>query len=122
VPPAQRLEFLHVAKTAPGGLAQLVDEQGRTVILRGTNLRGLEDDYYPGAGPQPQYPVDPASYEGTCSPPRQGAGEPPVCEVDAAQPEYEQPDSFGSGNDLAEIRSQGFDFIRLPVSWSLLEP
>jgi endoglycosylceramidase len=45
-----------------------------------------------------------------------------VCEVHAGLPEYVQPSSLGSGDDLAEIRAQGFDFVRLTVSWSLLEP
>ena len=104
------LPWLHVARPADGGVAPIVDSSRRTVILRGANLRGIEDDYYPipgGAepGPEPQYPIDPAAYEGQCPPTRPGAGEPPVCE-----------------SDLSAIRAQGFNFIRLPISWSLLEP
>jgi endoglycosylceramidase len=121
-----RLPWLHVAHPA-GQRPVITDSAGRTVMLRGANLRGLEDDFYPvpgggEPGTQPQYPVDPAAYDGTCPPARPGAGEPPTCEVYAGRPEYQQPSSFGSGDDLAEIRAQGFDFIRLTLSWSLLEP
>jgi hypothetical protein len=121
-----QLPWLHVAHPA-GQRPAIVDSSGRTVMLRGTDLRGLEDDFYPvpgggEPGTQPQYPTDPAAYEGTCPPARPGAGEPPTCEVYAGLPEYQQPSAFGSGDDLAEIRAQGFDFIRLTISWSLLEP
>ena len=124
--PAGALPWLHVAHPA-GQRPVIVDSAGRTVILRGANLRGLEDDFYPipgggEPGAQPQYPTDPAAYEGACPPARVGAGEPPVCEVDAGLPEYAQPSALDSGDDLAAIRAQGFDFIRLTVSWSLLEP
>ena len=39
--PARGLQFLHVQPAA--GLAQVVDESGRTVILRGVNVNGLVD-------------------------------------------------------------------------------
>ena len=122
----EELPWLHVAHPA-GQRPVLVDSAGRTLILRGANLRGVEDDFYPvpgggEPGPQPQYPIDPAAYIGSCPSSRPGAGEPPTCEVAAGRSEYAQPYSLGSGDDLAEIRAQGFDFLRLTVSWSLLEP
>lgn len=122
----QGLPWLHVAH--PSGERPVVaDSAGRAVILRGPNLRGLEDDFYPitgggEPGTRPQYPIDPAVYDGACPAARVGAGEPPVCEVHAGLPEYAQPPALGSGDDLAAIRAQGFDFVRLTVSWSLLEP
>jgi hypothetical protein len=124
--PSSSLPWLHVDHPA-GERPVIVDSAGRTVMLRGTDLRGLEDDFYPipgggEPGTQPQYPIDPSAYDGTCPPTRPGAGEPPTCEVSAGLPEYQQPSAFGSGDDLAEIRAQGFDFIRLTLSWSLLEP
>lgn len=123
---AAPLPWLRVAQAA-GGRPQIVDAAGRTVMLRGPNLRGIEDDFYPvpgggEPGPTPQYTIDPAAYDGTCPAARPGAGEPPTCEVAAGRPEYQQPAAIGSEDDLAEIRAQGFDFIRLTLSWSLLEP
>ena len=123
---SEGLPWLHVAHPA-GQRPVIVDSASRPVILRGANLRGVEDDFYPvpgggEPGPQPQYSIDPATYLRSCPPARPGAGEPPTCEVEAGLPEYAQPYALGSGDDLAEIRSQGFDFVRLTVSWSLLEP
>lgn len=112
------LPALHVAQV-PGGRAQVVDDAGRTVLLRGVDLAGLEDDYY-GGGRPPAYPVDPAAYDGTCPADVPSDGEPPVCEVDAGG--AGQPTSATSEDDLAQIRALGFDVVRLTVSWSLLEP
>lgn len=120
------LPWLRVAAQV-GGRPQVVDPAGRTVILRGTNLVGLEDDFYrqpdgSEGGAAPFWPIDPSAYRGTCPANSFRAGEPPVCELQAGLPEYQQSAAASSENDLAQIRALGFDVIRLPVSWSLLEP
>ncbi|HEY1989791.1 MAG TPA: cellulase family glycosylhydrolase [Acidimicrobiales bacterium] len=111
----------------PGTAPQIVDAQGRTVMLRGVNLVGLEDDVYltPNGqepGPAPFWPETPSSYDGTCPTNSHQISEPPVCEVQAGLPEYAQSGWAGSENDLAQMRALGFNFVRLPVSWSQLEP
>jgi endoglycosylceramidase len=110
-----------------GTLAQITDPSGRTVILRGVNLVGLEDDVYTVSGGQeagsaPFWPLSPADYAGTCPANSHDISEPPVCEVQAGLPEYDQSDLPNSENDLAQMRGLGFNFIRLPVNWSQLEP
>jgi endoglycosylceramidase len=117
---------LHVAHPS-SGRAQIVDPGGRTRILRGTNLVGVEDDYYrtpTGAqpGPDPMWPIDPAAYNHTCPQMSHFAGEAPVCEVDAGRPEYAQSAAYNSRNDFAQMRALGIDFVRLGLSWSQLEP
>ncbi|MHB1853864.1 MAG: cellulase family glycosylhydrolase [Acidimicrobiales bacterium] len=126
--PAAAMPWLSVSHPA-GGQAQIVDPYGRSVILRGVNLVGLEDDYYTtsavgtgGYSAAPFWPVDPARYQGRCPANSHDISEPPVCEVQAGRPEYAQSSAPGSGDDLAQMRALGFDVIRLPVNWSQLEP
>ncbi len=111
----------------PGARAQITDPSGRTVILRGVNLVGLEDDVYDTpsgqeAGPAPYWPLSTSDYAGTCPTNSHDIGEPPVCEVQAGLPEYDQSDLPNSQNDLAQMRGLGFNFMRLTVNWSQLEP
>lgn len=97
------------------------------MILRGVNLVGLEDDFYqtPNGqepGPAPFWPISPSAYAGKCPVNSHDISEPPVCEVSAREPEWEQSGSATSLNDLAQMRSLGFNVIRLAVNWSQLEP
>ncbi len=103
-----QFSFLHVGPVSgPAGLHQIVDANGRGVLLRGVNVVGIRDDYVNSATPLlPQYPVDPAAFaDGACPQPGTGYTQLAVCAPDAAQ-----------------LRSFGYDTVRLPVSWSLLEP
>jgi endoglycosylceramidase len=125
-PPTRALPWLHVAHPA-GRRAEIVDDAGRTILLRGVNVAGIEDDYYrtpTGAapGPSPMWPLSPAAYQGQCPAMSHDAGEAPVCEVDAGRPEFEQSAADGSRNDFAQLRALGFDFVRLTLSWSQFEP
>jgi endoglycosylceramidase len=123
---APSLPWLQVGHPA-GRRAQMVDQAGRTVMLRGVNLVGVEDDFYRTAsgqepGPAPMWSIDPAAYQGSCPAMSHDAGEPPVCEVQAGRPTFEQSAAPDSHNDLAQMRALGINFIRLGLSWSQLEP
>jgi len=92
------LDFLHVAGN------QVVDASGRTVTLRGVNANGLVD-YWRSDLTAP-YPIAPKAYaDGRCPADDPRTAAVPLCE-----------------SDLARMRTLGFDNLRLPVSWSLLEP
>ena len=97
-PPLGGTDFLHVSGS------RIVDGAGRTVILRGANANGLVD--YWRSDLRPPYPIDPAAYaHGRCPADDKRTTAVPLCE-----------------RDLAQMRVLGFDNLRLPVSWSLLEP
>jgi hypothetical protein len=100
-----RLQFLHVgAASGSAGLPQVVDESGRSVILRGINVNGLVD--YWTKDLRPPYPTAASAYaSGRCPLDSSATTAVPLCE-----------------RDLEQIARLGHDVIRLPVSWSLLEP
>ena len=102
---AAGLPPLHAgAAGGPDGLRQIVDAQGRVVLLRGVNVNGLED--FHRADLRPPYPIDPAAYaDGACP-----ADDPTVHGVALCQ------------SDFPQLRAMGYDVIRLALSWSELEP
>jgi hypothetical protein len=109
LPPGGHLPWLHVVH--PGtGLSYIADSEDRRVILRGVVSGGLVD-YWSGVDarslrPPPFHPIDPAAYEGGRCPPNSAT--------------VWQPPLYRS--DLAEMAAFGFNVLRLPLSWSLLEP
>ena len=101
----RQLEFLHVAAaTGTSSVARIVDGAGRSVLLKGVNVDGLVD--YGTTDNVAPYPHDAASYaNGACPADRPDVEGVVLCE-----------------HDLADMRAQGYDNIRLNISWSLLEP
>jgi endoglycosylceramidase len=105
--PDRVLQFLHVGPVNPTShLAQVVDERGREVLLKGVNADGLVDYWQqPPTLPNP-YSIQPSDYAGMTCPPDVPAVEGvPVCPW-----------------DLAQMRPMGFNVLRLNLSWSLAEP
>lgn len=88
-------------------MPQVLDEGNRVVLLRGANINGLEDYYQDSSTPLAvPYPIIPAAYRNGACPQRNLAVESvPICAA-----------------DLPQMRSLGYDSVRLAVSWSLLEP
>ncbi len=100
--PPGALPWLHVAHPA-GGRPYIADDQGRMVLLHGAIPASLLE-FGPDAGPF--YPLDPAAYaNGQCPPNSPMSRYPPLCQA-----------------DLEAMTAMGFNSIRLPLSWSLLEP
>ena len=100
--PPGALPWLHVAHPAGSG-PYIADEQGRLVLLHGAIPASLLE-FGPGSGPI--YPLETAGYEnGQCPPNARASRYPPLCL-----------------SDLSQMASLGFNSVRLPISWSLLEP
>ena len=97
--------FLHVGPASgPSALPQVVDGQGRPVLLRGVNVAGLGD--YWRKDLRRSYPLDTAAYDaGRCPATDTTIEPPPVCAA-----------------DLSRIARLGFNSVRLTLSWSFLEP
>ena len=107
-PPHGALPWLHVEHPS-GGQPYVADDRGRMVLLHGAIAQGLID-FYSSANPSlidtpPFYPIDPAAYDGKCPDNSPYIPMPPLCQ-----------------GDLAQMAAFGFNSLRLPLSWSLLEP
>ena len=103
--PAGVLPWLHI-EHPEGGQAYIADDRGRIVLFHGAVPADLLDfgtgkDWY-----APAYPIDPAAYAGG------------QCPAIAAQTHY--PPLCQS--DIEQMAALGFNSLRLPLSWSLLEP
>lgn len=103
------LSWLHVEHPS-AGLPYIADPQGRLVLLHGAIPGGLID-FWSGTdsantAPPPFYTIDTAAYEnGKCPANSSLIKVPPLCE-----------------QDVKEMAAMGFNSIRLPISWSLLQP
>ena len=105
--PRGQLAWLHV-EHRQGAAPYISDDQGRLVLLHGAAPASLlefgKDAGSPPSSP-PLYPIEPSAYDGSC-PETSAAGRyPPLCQ-----------------SDLIEMAALGFNSLRLPLSWSLLEP
>jgi hypothetical protein len=101
-PPVGDLPWLHVAHPS-GGAPYIADDQGRVVLLHGAIPASLIEF---GPGTSPVYPIDPAAYAGgRCPANSRQSRYPPLCQA-----------------DLQAMAALGFNSIRLPISWSVLEP
>ncbi len=102
------LEWLHV-EHAPGMTPFIADQQGRRVLLHGAIPAGLIDFWsgtdYSVTDTPPYYPIDPAAYDGKCPANSSAIATPPLCQ-----------------DDINRMAALGFNSVRLPMSWSLLEP
>ena len=98
--PRGELSWLHVRHPADGA-PYIADEQGRMVLLHGAIPASLLEfgKFAPNS-------FDSSAYaQGQCPPSVSGSRYPPLCQA-----------------DLAEMAALGFNSMRLPLSWSLLEP
>jgi endoglycosylceramidase len=106
--PGGVLPWLHV-EHPKSGQPYIADDRGRMVLLHGAIAQGLIDFYSSAdtavVDPPPFYPIDPAAYDGKCPENSLYMPSPPLCE-----------------GDLAQMAAFGFNSLRLPLSWSLLEP
>ncbi|HET7338864.1 MAG TPA: cellulase family glycosylhydrolase [Candidatus Dormibacteraeota bacterium] len=100
--PAGALSWLHVEHPSRA-IPYIADDEGRMVFLHGATPASLLEF---GPRNQPEYPIDPAAYEnGGCPANKAESKYPPLCQADVSQ--------------MARL---GFNVMRLPISWSLLEP
>ena len=99
------LPWLHVEHPA-GDRPYIADDQKRMVLFHGAVPADLVD-FGNSSRPDapPTYPIDPAAYEGGQCPEIVANHYPPLCQ-----------------SDLVQMAALGFNSLRLPLSWSLLEP
>ncbi|HET7465530.1 MAG TPA: cellulase family glycosylhydrolase [Candidatus Dormibacteraeota bacterium] len=102
------LDWLHVEHGA--GTPYIADQEGRRVLLHGAIPTGLIDFWsgtdYSVTNTPPYYPIDPAAYDnGKCPSNSSVIATPPLCQ-----------------KDIERMAALGFNSVRLPMSWSLLEP
>jgi hypothetical protein len=100
------MPWLHV-EHPDQGVPYIADEQGRSVLLHGAIPASLLE-FGASAASQPGppiYPLDPASYDGGCPDTVPAGRYPPLCQA-----------------DLVQMAAMGFNSVRLPLVWSLLEP
>src|SRR5438105_3664323 len=96
------LPWLHVEHPS-GERPYVADDQGRLVVLHGATPAGLLEF---GPGTSPVYPLEPSAYaEGRCPLNLVVSRYPAICE-----------------SDLQAMAALGFNVVRLPLSWSVLEP
>jgi len=100
--PGGALPWLHVAHPS-SGRAYIADPDGRLVVLQGAIPASLVQY---GPSPVLPFPLDPAAYDGgRCPAAPQWSPYPPSCQ-----------------SDLKSMATLGFNSVRLPISWSVLEP
>ena len=100
--PQGDLPWLHVEHPADGR-PYIADDQGRVVLLRGAIPASLLEF---GPATQPLNPIDPSAYSaGKCPPNAADSKYPPLCQ-----------------SDIQAMAALGFNSVRLPISWSILEP
>jgi endoglycosylceramidase len=100
--PAGTMSWLHVAHPSHG-TPFIADDKGRMVLLHGAIPASLIEF---GPGSQPLYPIDPTAYDGGRCPANSSSSRyPPLCQ-----------------SDLSAMAALGFNSVRLPISWSVLEP
>jgi len=106
--PGGALPWLHVEHPRVGR-PYISDDLGRLVLFHGAVPASLLDfgssnKSVPDS--PPPYPIDPAAYaSGRCPDASTASRYPPLCQ-----------------SDLAQMAALGFNSLRLPLSWSLLEP
>jgi len=102
------LEWLHVERSQ-GMTPFIADQERRRVLLHGSIPAGLIDFWsgtdYSVTDTPPYYPIDPAAYEGKCPANSAAIVTPPLCQ-----------------DDIKRMAALGFNSVRVPMSWSLLEP
>ena len=102
-----QLPWLHV-EHRQGVAPYISDDQGRLVLLHGAAPASLLDFGRDASSPPsspPVYTIEPAAYEGSCPDTSPASRYPPLCQ-----------------SDLTHMAALGFNSLRLPLSWSLLEP